>query len=189
MDALATYIRNNFFITNEEMEVIAHYFKPVVLDKGNFFLHAGIDSHRMAFVQTGLMRIFVEMPDREVTQWIVTANYFTTDLSSFIFRTPARWNMQALTDCELMVIERDDYSRLSEEVPKWKDIDRLVIAHCFTMLEERIFSHLHMTAEERFHRLMLQQPDLFNQVPLQYLASMLGMTPETLSRLRKRHLN
>jgi hypothetical protein len=75
------------------------------------------------------------------------------------------------------------------KLPKWNELDKIFITKCFTILEERIFSHLYMTAEERFHQLFKQHPELFNQVPLQYLASMLGMTPETLSRLRKKQLS
>ncbi|HEY1033150.1 MAG TPA: cyclic nucleotide-binding protein, partial [Flavipsychrobacter sp.] len=77
---------------------------------------------------------------------------------------------------------------LGESIPEWHKLEKLFIAKCFIILEERVNSHLFMTAEERFQQLLSLQPDLFNQVPLQYLASMLGMTPETMSRLRKKSL-
>jgi CRP-like cAMP-binding protein len=67
-------------------------------------------------------------------------------------------------------------------------LEKLFIAKCFAILEDRIFSHLSMTAEERYHFFFGNNKVLFNQVPLQYIASMLGMTPETFSRIRKRQL-
>ena len=108
------------------------------------------------------------------------------DLSSFVFHQSARWNIQALTDCELYVIDNKDYQKIGQVFPRWTELEKLFIAKCFTVLEERVLQHLSMTAEERYNQLFNLNKELFNQVPLQYLASMLGMTPETLSRLRKK---
>ena len=108
------------------------------------------------------------------------------DLSSFVFKQTARWNIQALTDCELYVIDNNDYQKIGQIIPGWNSLEKLFIAKCFTVLEDRILQHLSMSAEERYNQLFSFNKELFNQVPLQYLASMLGMTPETLSRLRKK---
>ncbi|WP_317046563.1 Crp/Fnr family transcriptional regulator [Adhaeribacter arboris] len=125
-------------------------------------------------------------PEKEVTQWISTKGYFVTDLAGIIFHQPTRWNIQALTNCELYTIQKTDYNNLGQLIPEWHHLEKLFIARCFTFLEDRIFALLSMTAEERYRHLFKQSPELFNQVPLQYLASMMGMMPETLSRLRKR---
>jgi CRP-like cAMP-binding protein len=108
-------------------------------------------------------------------------------LASFVFSQPSRWNIQALTDCELYVIDSNDYQNLGEIVPKWLELEKLFIAKCFTILEDRVLQHLAMSAEERYNQLFQFNKELFNIVPLQYLASMLGITPETLSRLRKKN--
>ncbi len=71
-------------------------------------------------------------------------------------------------------------------VPKWQVLEKLFIAKCFTVMEDRIFAHLSMTAEERYVSFFEANKELFNQVPLQYIASMLGMTPETFSRIRNK---
>jgi CRP-like cAMP-binding protein len=189
MQALTEYIRSYFNADSSEAEIIGSYFHPQLLQKGDFFLRSGRPCDRLAFVASGMIRLFLDTGDKEVTQWITTKNYFTTDLSSFMFNKPARWNMQALEDSEIWIIHITDYQRLREVVPRWKEFENLLLIHCFVILEERIFAHLYMTAEERFQHLFIQQPELFNRVPLQYLASMLGMTPETLSRMRKKHLS
>jgi len=104
----------------------------------------------------------------------------------FFFNQPNRWAIQALTETELLSITKTNYLKLCQKFPKWNEIEKQLIMKCFMMMEDRIFSHLSMTAEERYELYFQQNKKLFNQVPLQYIASLLGMTAETLSRIRKR---
>lgn len=189
MSELQQYIKTFFDVDDNHLNTIATRFKYNPIAKGGFILKQGRTCNQLSFIKSGLIRIYTTIDDKEVTQWISTQGYFVTDLASFTFKTPARWNIQALTDCELYTIDTDDYNQLSNEVPEWHRLEKLFIAKCFIILEERVNSHLFMTAEERYHKLLEQQPELFNNVPLQYIASMLGMTPETLSRLRKKLLD
>ncbi|AWI26750.1 Crp/Fnr family transcriptional regulator [Flavobacterium pallidum] len=172
----------------EELTQISVLFQPEKVKKGDYLLHTGKVCDRLCFIQSGMLRIFVSNEDKEVTQWISTPGYFVTDLSSLLFKQPARWTIQALTDCTLYTIDRVDYDRIGDIIPKWHQLEKLFIAKCFTILEDRIFIHLSMSAEERYDFFFSNNKDLFNQVPLQYLASMLGMTPETLSRIRRKRL-
>ncbi len=188
MTELEKYIQTYFGVSTDDLTQISAFFKPITLKKGDYFLKTGNQSDRLGFVQSGIIREFVCKDDKEVTKWISTKGYFVVDLSGFIFQRPARWNIQALTDCELYVIDSKDYQKIGQVVSRWAVLEKLFIAKCFTVLEDRIITHLSMTAEERYKQLFHFNPALFNQVPLQYLASMLGMTPETLSRLRKKAL-
>ncbi len=188
MADLQQYIQSYFEVKSEDLSAIASKFHFRQVKKGDYLLKQGRQCNQLTFIQSGLVRIYTTVEDKEVTQWISTKGYFVTDLASFIFNTPARWNLQALTDGELYTIEKPDYDSLGDTIPEWHRLEKLFIAKCFIILEERVNSHLFMTAEERYNKLFELQPDLFNQVPLQYLASMLGMTPETLSRLRKKQL-
>lgn len=186
MTELEKYILTYFGVNKEDLSKISSFFKPVTLKKGDYFLKTGRHSDRLGFVQSGIIREFVFIDNKEVTKWISTKGYFVVDLSSFVFQQTARWNIQALTDCELYVIENKDYLKIGQVIPSWTALEKLFIAKCFTVLEDRVLQHLSMTAEERYIQLFHFNKELFNQVPLQYLASMLGMTPETLSRLRKK---
>ncbi|MBB5644814.1 Crp/Fnr family transcriptional regulator [Pedobacter cryoconitis] len=173
-------------VEGDDLKKISSLFKPSTLKKGDYFLSAGKSADKLSFVQSGLLRIFAVTPEKEVTQWISTKGYFITDLAGFIFDVPARWNIQALTEVVLYTISRADYNRIGKIVPKWRELEKLFITRCFTTLEDRVFAHLSMTAEERYNLFFEQNKELFNQVPLQYIASMLGMTPETFSRIRKK---
>lgn len=175
-------------VEGDDLKKISSLFKPSTLKKGDYFLSAGKSADKLSFVQSGLLRIFAVTPEKEVTQWISTKGYFITDLAGFIFDVPARWNIQALTEVVLYTISRADYNRIGKMVPKWRELEKLFITRCFTILEDRVFAHLSMTAEERYNLFFEQNKELFNQVPLQYIASMLGMTPETFSRIRKKQL-
>nr|WP_305051405.1 hypothetical protein [Elizabethkingia bruuniana] len=94
-----------------------------------------------------------------------------------------------MTDVEIYTIRKNEYEKIKTIIPRWPELERLFIVRCFTTLEDRIFSHLSMTAEERYHFFFENNKELFNQVPLQYIASMLGMRPETFSRIRKKQLS
>lgn len=186
MTELEKYIHTYFGVGLDDLSKISSLFKPVTLKKGDFFLKTGRLSDRLGFVQSGIIREYVNLDDKEVTKWISTKGYFVVDLASFVFDKSARWNIQALTDCEIYIINKKDYQKIGEVVPRWMELEKLFIAKCFTVLEDRVLQHLSLTAEERYHQLYDFNKELFQQVPLQYLASMLGMTPETFSRIRKK---
>ncbi|MBK9290046.1 MAG: Crp/Fnr family transcriptional regulator [Bacteroidetes bacterium] len=186
MTELEKYIQTYFGVNKDDLTKISSFFKPVTLKKGDYFLKKGRHSDRLGFVQTGILREFVFIDNKEVTKWISTKGYFVVDLLSFMFEQPARWNIQALTDCELYVIDKNDHQKIAQIIPYWSELEKFFIGKCFTVLEDRVLQHISMTAEERYNQLFNFNKELFNQVPLQYLASMLGMAPETLSRLRKK---
>jgi CRP-like cAMP-binding protein len=187
MTELEECINSHFgVVSSDDMETIVSMFELTVLKKGEYLLKSGKCCDQLSFVQSGLLRMFVLIDGKEVTQWISTPGYFSTDLSSFIFESPSRWTIQAMVDTELYSISKTNYKMLNELVQAWNELEKMFLIRCFITLENRIFSHLSMTAEERYRFFFENNKELFNQVPLQFIASMLGMTPETFSRIRKR---
>jgi len=189
MTELQQYISTYFGITKEDMDKVTSLFVESELQKGDYFIKTGHYCDKLSFVKSGFIRVFAETKDREVTQWISTKGYFITDLYSFVFKQRARWNIQALTDCQLYTIEKDNYARLKEIVPNWPEMERQFISGCFVMLEDRVFKHLSLSAEERYEQFFEENKEIFQEVPLQYIASMLGMSPETLSRIRNKKIS
>lgn len=186
MTELEKYIQNYFAISKDDLGKISSLFRRTTVKKGDYVLKTGMYSGQLGFIQSGIMREFLFVDGKEVTKWILTKGYFVVDLSSFILCQLVRWNIQALTHCELYVIDRMNYEKIAEIIPRWAEIEKITLAKYFSAIEDRIVTHLSMTAEERYRFFFENNRELFNQVPLQYLASILGMTPETLSRLRKK---
>mgnify|MGYP000737135682 CR=1 FL=1 len=186
MTELEQYINTFLGIPKDKLAVMAELFKPENLKKGEFHTSAGDLCKKLSFIKSGHFRVFALKDGKEVTQWIASQNEFITELSSLVFDTPSRWNIQSLTECEIYTISKYDYDQIGLSVPEWKDLEKLFIAKCFATLEDRVFSFLSMSAEERYSQLIGYKKSLMNEVPLQYLASSLGMTPETLSRIRKK---
>lgn len=187
---LHSHIAAYFGIENRShIELIVDMFREEHLAKGDYFVEAGRRCDRLSFIRSGLTRTYIEQEDREVTQWIGYPETFITDLGSWVFERPARWHIQAITDLEVLSMYRSDFVRLANLIPEWHLLEKLFIAKCFTALEERVFMHLSLTAEQRYQVFFEQHRDLFQQVPLQYIASMLGMTPETFSRIRRKRIS
>ena len=186
MKELEKHLTSFFEVSTADLETISSFFHPLSLDKGVYFLKEGAYAKQMGFVRSGILRESMNLPDKEITKWIATPGYFITDLGSFLFNKPAKSSLQALTPCELFVISKEDYNNLGKMISSWNTVEKLFLAKCFGLMEERITGFIAMTAEERYNQLWNSNRELFNQVPLQYLASMLGMTPETFSRLRKK---
>lgn len=184
MTELSRQISSYFDTRSEYADQIAPLFRKEVLKRNDFHTTYGSRYGKLSFVESGFLRVFRQSEKKEITQWISSPGEFTTDLGSIMFDQSARWNIQALTDCTIYTLEYADYKKVQEEVPNWPEIEKLFLAKCFMTIEDRIFSFISMTSEERYKYLVQKKPELLQQVPQQYLASMLGMTPETLSRIR-----
>ena len=186
MTDLENYIQQYFAVGADDSKMASGFFKPETIKKGDYFLRDGAYCNRLSFIQDGIFRVYVDLPDREVTQWISTPLSFLTEFNAFFYRNPARFNIQALTDTRLLTIDHEQYQALGKSMQAWNEFERLFIGKCFVFMESRVFDLISLSAEERYQRLFKQNRELFNQVPLQYIASMLGMTPETFSRIRKK---
>ncbi|WP_130735077.1 Crp/Fnr family transcriptional regulator [Flavobacterium sp. J27] len=188
MKNLETQLQLYFGIAQqEELQNISSFFNHTTLKKGDYLVEYGKKCTTMCFIQSGLLRVFANSENKEVTQWIATPDYFITDLAAFLFETPSRWSIQALVDTDIYIIDKKKYNQINKILPEWNEFERYFLTQCFTMMENRIFSHLSMSAEERYTAFYENNKALFNEVPLQYIASMLGMTPETFSRIRRKY--
>ena len=189
MENLKQYLNSFFRLSTDELEAVIACFKPEKINKGESLLRQDSYSKRLSFIDHGYIRVYAIVDGKEITQWISSKGYFVTDLNSFFFGYPARWNLQALTDATLFSISKGDYEQLVEALPGWEKAEKQFIAHCFVTLENRVFSLISLNAEERYKQFFSENKELFNEVPLQYLASMLGMSPETFSRIRSKRLS
>ena len=190
MDSVTNkYIQAYFEVPKVKADLIAPLFKAADYKKGDFLVREGQQCLHLGFIVSGFMRVYNYKDGRDITQWISCQDDLITDLSSFTFHTPSRWNIQAMSDVQLQVIHRNDFENITSSIPDWDKIIRVFLSKCFLNLEDRVFSFLALSAQERYDQLFASKPDLFNQVPLHNIASMLGMSPETLSRIRSKQIS
>ncbi len=189
MKLLEDCITKQVSMDKESLERVLSKFEKVEIKKNEYVLQSGKVCREMAFIATGYLRMYDIADGKEISFWIGSSGKFITSVSSFVFQTPNFWNIQAITDCTLYVISREKHMELCKTEPKWLEFDNLLLAHSFALLEKSMFSQLHTTAKERFENLMEEEPELFQYVPLHYIASMIGIAPESLSRLRKNLVN
>jgi CRP-like cAMP-binding protein len=173
-------------LSEEELDIVQSYFYEEKLQKNDYFTCSEKICNRLSIVKSGIFRIYTLSDGKEVTQWLSKEDQLITEIMGFFYQQPNRWTIQAITDVSLLTIRKENYLKLCENFPKWNTIEKQFIVKCFAMLEDRVFSHISMTAEERYDLYYQKNKDLFNLVPLQYIASVLGMSAETLSRIRKR---
>jgi len=191
MQEIEQYIGSYFGIGGKDLSPVANMFHENTVAKDTYLLKQGQYVSSLSFVKSGYVRIFARSKtgDKEITQWISTEGLFVTDISSLMFGTPSRWNIQALSKCELYTISKEDYKNIGNYVPNWPELEKLFMVKCLIALENRVFNQISMTAEQKVTELLLQNPMIFNTVQLQYIASMLGITPETLSRIRRKMIS
>lgn len=189
MNNLGQFIQNYFAITPEEGRIIESLFQPERLEKGDFYTKKGLICGKLSFIKSGLIRVYAPYEDKDITQWVASPGEFIAEMGGLIFQQESRFTIQCLTDCELYTLSASQYEQLALRLPRWHLIEKRFIAKCFMMLEARVFQHLSLSAEERYLQLMQHQKELLQEVPLQHLASMLGMSAETLSRIRAKRIS
>jgi hypothetical protein len=185
------YLQQYLGIPTAQLEALSALFKLEHLKKGDFWLKQGQYEARLSFLNSGYLHYHAPAPQsgKLITQWIGSPGELVADLSPLMFQAPARWNIEALQACTLYTISSADYRQLEQWVPEWPRLEKLFLARCFTTLEQRVFNLLSLSAEQRYKALWARDAELFNQVPLRYLASMMHMSPETLSRIRAKKAN
>lgn len=171
-------------MNDHDSKTVSGNFQAKTWKKGSLLLKQGSLCQELYFLESGYIRIFAQYGDKEITQWISGPGSFVTEISSFLFNTKSRFHIEALSDIETRYISRKNYEQLHQCIPQWERIEKRFIASCFAQLEDRIFSHLSLTAEERYIQFFENNKSIFQHVPLQYIASMLGMSAETCSRIR-----
>ncbi|HVI47735.1 MAG TPA: Crp/Fnr family transcriptional regulator [Chitinophaga sp.] len=173
-------------LQEEDYEQLHQLLRPVHLSKQDYFIKEGQVCRQLAFIQSGILRsYYVKDNGEEMTDCIMFARQFVTAYSSLITGTPAYEHIQAITDCELLSLDRADLQQLYSSNIRWANTGRILGEREFVLMEERIRSFQQHSSAERYAQLIQLHPRMIQEVPLQYLASYLGITPQHLSRLRK----
>ncbi|MGZ3838580.1 MAG: Crp/Fnr family transcriptional regulator [Flavisolibacter sp.] len=188
-DKLIQFFVSSHLVSHKTAEEIASQFIRKEIPKNEFHLKEGRICHQYLFLEKGFIRAFAhDTEGHEVTTDFYGENQVVFEVSSFFNRTLSKENHQALTDCEGWVITYDQLNRLFHTLPEFRDFGRSILVKGFTALKKRMLSMITETAEERYSQLLQTAPEIFQKAPLKYIASYLGITDTSLSRIRKEFL-
>jgi CRP-like cAMP-binding protein len=185
MDKLKTFIKSQIKIDETDLNIIISHFKELKISKDRFALKKGKIATNFFFVKTGALRIYFDHNEEQITSWIALENDFFTDWASLKNKLPSKFNVQALEDTVLLAIEAGKMEQLYGQFPPWQQFGRQIWESYLIKLVDGIIGFQTFTAEQRYLSLM-KESDLLQRVPLKHLASFLGVTKTSLSRLRKK---
>lgn len=173
-------------LTAAEWEAVKSFFIPKKLRKRQYLLNAGDVCQYFCFVEKGLLRSFsVDKNANEHVVQFALEGWWISDMGSFLSGDNAVYNIEALEDAELLLLTRQAMDDMLNAIPKMERYFRLLMQNNIVVLQRRILGTLSLSAEEKYKRMMQLYPDILQRSPQQYIASFLGITPETLSRVRK----
>ena len=173
-------------LTPEETEYFTAILKPRTLRKRQYLVQAGDVFRYECFVVKGCLRTYlVDEKGQEHVVMFAMEEWWTGDMNSFLSGQPAIYNVDALEDSELLLIEKSNLEKLYTDIPKFDRFFRLLLQNAFISMQRRIADNLSIPAEERYINFTNKFPQLEQRVPLRHIASYLGITPESLSRIRK----
>ena len=171
----------------EEQAVIKTYLTPKKLRKKQYLLQEEDVCKFIAFVQKGALRAYtVDEKGAEHIIQFALEGWTISDLYSFLTGEPATYNIDALEDAELVLITKPAHEALLKQLPKFETYMRLQLTGAYIAMQRRLTSIISLPLEERYTNLITQYPTIVQRVPQHMLASYMGLTPETLSRVRRK---
>ena len=174
---------------NEEEEIAFLSILEVRLfKKKEFLLQEGKICNKITFVNNGIMRLFYTVEGAENTIQFFFSDSWYTDYASFLTGSPTIENMQALEECEVVQFNKDDLYKLYDSMPIFEKVGRVFAENAYLSISQLNQMKTNEEPEVRYINLLKTRPELVQQIPQHYIASYLGIKPETLSRIRKRIL-
>jgi CRP-like cAMP-binding protein len=173
-------------LTEEEKLLSKSFFIPKKLRKKQYLLQEGDVCKYVAFVEKGILRQYTvgDKGNEHILQFAFEG-WWMADQYSFLTGEPSLYNIDALEDCELLLLTKQAEEHLLEKLPKFERFFRLLLQNNLIATLRRLESSLSGTAEEKYNQLIQSCPTLAERIPQHMLASFLGITPETVSRIRK----
>lgn len=187
---LIVFIQGVLPIARPIVEEIATHFSEMQVSKNQFLLKEGRVCNDYLFLEEGFMRAYTYDTDgNDVTTGFFSKNQLVFEVASYFLRTPSRENIQALVDCRGWFINFEQLQFLFHSLPEFREFGRTVLVNGFVSLKQRMLSMINDTAEERYENLLKTKPAIIQNAPLKNIASYLGITDTSLSRIRKELLH
>lgn len=184
--SLRKFISQFLQFTEEEWQAHQSMLVRRWLKKGEFLLREGQVCDHVSFINSGIFRIYNIVRDEERGSYFAFENEYVTDYASFLTRKPSMDNIIALSDAEILQLDYKSMHDGYEKYPIWQKYGRLIAEFVYIFSSERAKSLLLKSPEERYLQMMEERPQILEHIPLKYVALYIGVTPEALSRIRKR---
>ena len=173
-------------LEEKEIKLIKSSFKPLQLNKGEFFLKTGEINKHLGFLHKGLVRYFVYKDEEESTFEFTKEGEFIADYQSFNSKTESVQNIQAIEDCEILIINYENVQTIFNSTKKGNLIGRRIIEHRFDIMVNQLLAIYMQNHEDRYQSFIKHYSDLSQRIPQYLIASYVGVKPESLSRIRRR---
>lgn len=185
MDELKERLIKDFSLEEEQWHEIERCLEEVRLDKNEFFIQQGKVCRRTGFILEGVMQYFeVDAAGNEPTCFFTYEGHFIVDPFTYDEQKPAVANLRSITACKLVVLTYENDRKLSALIPRWREIkSALTLKQSLEFADQKAIVHL--SAAERYDYFIRTYPNLALRVPLQFIASYLGIAQPSLSRLRR----
>jgi CRP-like cAMP-binding protein len=178
------FFLKNYGFSEEVQKHFSDMGIETIIKKGEKILEQGKTCSFLAIIITGLFKIYHEYDGKESTIGL-KYNGFITDYSSFITRIPSEVNIVAFSDCKLIFFEKTEIDFFLSFNQETQEFGRKIAEELMVSNQNILFSLLYDSAEERYNKIIRQHPELFQLFPLKDIANCIGITPETISRIRK----
>ena len=174
-------------LSESEWELIKGHLSVKKIRKKQYLLQEGDVCKQVAFVEKGALRSYTVNEDgsEHIVQFALEG-WFISDMYSYLTGEPATYNIDAIEDSELVMISRASSDELLEQSPSYKSYLLQLITGAYVALQKRITATISLSLEDRYTGLIKTYPDIVQRVPQHMIASYMGLTPETLSRIRRR---
>lgn len=184
MQPLEREISNLSVLSPKVMKIFLGAWQHWNVPKNHFLVREHGVCDYIFFINKGIARIYYHKNGKEVSEWFASDEQFFLSITSFFERTPSRLIIQTLEPGEVMGIHYNDLMRLAAEYHEIETLFRKMMTASLILSQYRMDSIQFETAQQRYETLVKQQPQIIKRVPLSYIASFLGVTLETLSRIR-----
>jgi len=171
---------------DSELEIIMPYFETRKFKKKSILLDIGKVSNEVFYIIKGCIRLYCEKDGEELSTYFFTENMFAGSYDSFLSRRPSKVAIETLEECEVLVLTHEAQEKLFDIFPKMNEFIRKAIEQRFILLHDLFISYLLNSPEERYLMLQQERPALLQRIPQHQIASFLGVTPVSLSRIRNR---